>query len=64
MKLHYTLETKTVGEMIEQSLFMEGPMTRKREEVSRWCMDTREKATRDALIGLGWTPPDHPLDNP
>ena len=67
MKLHYTLETKTIGEMIEQSLFLEGPMTRKKEEISRWCIDTREKSTRDALINLGWTPPAdpaHPLDNP
>jgi hypothetical protein len=57
MKLIYTVETKTVQEMIEQSLFLEGPMTKKAEEIQSWCMDTREKATRDALVKLGWTPP-------
>lgn len=57
MKLTYTLNTDTVGDMIVQSLFLEGPMTKKTEEISRWCMDTRERTTREALIKLGWTPP-------
>ena len=57
MKLTYTINTETVGDMIVQSLFLEGPMTKKTEEISRWCMDTRERTTREALIKLGWTPP-------
>ncbi len=26
-------------------------------ELSKWVMDTREQAIKDALIKLGWTPP-------
>jgi hypothetical protein len=27
------------------------------EQVSRWLINTREAATKQALIALGWTPP-------
>ena len=27
------------------------------EEVTHWTIDTFERATRDGLIKLGWTPP-------
>ena len=30
-------------------------------EISRWVMDTSEKGIREALIALGWTPPNEEL---
>ena len=30
----------------------------RRNTIMQWVMDTREDQTRQALIELGWTPPD------
>jgi hypothetical protein len=38
---------------IEQSL-----INNQTETLARWVTDTRDKAIRDGLIALGWTPPE------
>ena len=43
VRLHETLETPGLGDTIKQ--------------LSMFICDTREKAMREALIKLGWTPP-------
>lgn len=40
-------------EIIEQELISPGQMT----QTIKWVINTREKAVEEALIKLGWTPP-------
>lgn len=46
--------------VITQALLSEsqGLIQKHTEELSRWVLDTREKLFRDALISLGWKPPE------
>lgn len=52
-KLKYTFNTKLVDDRI---ITQELSFNHKR--VMRWAMDTRERGIRQALVALGWTPPD------
>ena len=48
-----TLDTEiTEDQKIIQTLFKDQV-----ETLSKWVYDTREQSIRDALIKLGWTPP-------
>jgi hypothetical protein len=54
MKMDFKLTTKILEYgKIEQSL-----IKNQTETLARWVADTRDKAIRDALISLGWTPPE------
>lgn len=33
-------------------------LRKSQEQISRWVIDTKEKAIRDGLIKLGWKPPE------
>lgn len=57
-KLEYELRTNITDKMIIQEAF------EVREEIAtsigRWIAETREQEFIDALVKLGWTPPDNP----
>jgi hypothetical protein len=44
--------------VISQELVEEGTGLDIVREKVRWVVNTREKAIRDALVSLGWTPPE------
>lgn len=56
-KIDYSLKTKIHNEKIEIEL------QKATETIAKWVADTRDKATRRALIALGWTPPGGILDS-
>lgn len=55
--LTYSMITKLVGDSIEQQVLMNDPVRDKSEQISRWVVNTRDAGIREALIRLGWTPP-------
>jgi hypothetical protein len=50
--------TSFKGGLVEQTLFEIS--SGRAQEVTRWVMNTREHAIREALIAMGWTPPPEP----
>ena len=50
-KLDFSLKTKIEGSKISIALL------EAEKQIALWVADTRDKATRRALILLGWTPP-------
>lgn len=55
--MEFQVETKVFGKTIEQSTYLNNDIAQKRDLVTRRLIDTEEKAVRDALVALGWTPP-------
>lgn len=51
-KLDYAVKTKIANDKITIELL------EAENQIAKWVADTRDKATRRALIALGWTPPD------
>ena len=49
------LKTSCDNDRIIQELYSKQEGVEQR--LTQWICDTREKAVRDALIELGWTPP-------
>jgi len=52
------INTFTKDDLIIQEEYMEDHATSYRSEITRRIMNTREDQVREALIELGWTPPE------
>jgi hypothetical protein len=52
-----TYTIKTCIDNIHGSIITQTLTDELNETTMRWIIDTREKAIKDALIQLGWTPP-------
>lgn len=56
MKLEYHLDSTL--DLENKTITIE--LRKATEKLSKWVIDTRESAIRDALIKLGWIPPSTP----
>jgi hypothetical protein len=55
LRVDYGLAVKT---FVDGKIELE--LRKGQEALSKWVVNTREEAVRDALIKLGWTPPPEP----
>ena len=51
----FVFQTSHKDEVIFQELYSK--QNDQMERISQWVCNTREQGTRDALIEMGWTPP-------
>lgn len=51
------VDTSAFKDKIEIATYFEDTATKHREDISRHILDLQDKAVKDALISLGWTPP-------
>ena len=58
MNLKYTVSPKIIGDSkIEITTSIDEPLAKHTREISKAVLDLQDKAVREALIKLGWTPP-------
>jgi len=54
----YKLETSVSGDGVISQSLLSSDIQDHINEVTRWVCDTREATIKQALINLGWTPPE------
>jgi hypothetical protein len=61
--MKYKIDTDVFeGGIISQELSSVDNIGNVQTKISRWIVDTREEDIKQALIKLGWTPPDDSYD--
>lgn len=54
-RMNEKFELKLTAVVADEKIHL--TLQKTQNEISRWVIDTREQAIREALIRLGWTPP-------